>query len=217
MKKFPIDDVWGIGRKHTKFLSMLGVETAWDFAQLNPEFVEKQMSVTGLRTWRELHGEPCIDFTNKEPAKQQITSSRSFSKEIFDLEPLREQVSLFVSMVCEKLRKQHCVCNQAMPFVLTNRHKDNVPQQFEGKIVTFQVATDSTLEINSAVLLALKDLYRKGYGYKKAGVILSEISSKKTVQSAFFDNVDRKKQDHAMKIPRTLQVCDFLSPCVQLH
>jgi DNA polymerase V len=199
LKKFPIDDVWGIGRKHTKFLTMLGVQTAWDFAQLNPEFIERQMSVTGLRTWDELHGKPCIDFTNEEPAKQQITSSRSFSKEIYDLEPLREQVSLFVSMVCEKLRKQHCVCNQAMPFVLTNRHKENVPQQFEGKIVTFQVATDSTLEINAAVLKALNLIYKKGYGYKKAGVILSEISSKKAVQSAIFDEVDREKQDRAMR------------------
>lgn len=199
LKKFPVDDVWGIGRKHAAFLAMMNVGTAADFAALNPEFVEKQFSVTGLRTWRELNGDPCIDFTNQDPPKQQICSSRSFSKELYDLKPLGEQVSLFTSMVCEKLRSQKSVCNQAMVFVLTNRHKQNLPQQFEGKIVTFQVATDSTLEINSAVMNALPELFRKGYGYKKAGVILSEISSKRAVQSALFDGLDREKHDNAMR------------------
>ncbi|MCI2082980.1 MAG: Y-family DNA polymerase [Bacteroidales bacterium] len=199
LKKFPVNDVWGIGRKHNAFLSMLNIKSAADFAALNPEFVEKQFSITGLRTWRELHGEPCIGFTNEVPAKQQICSSRSFSKEIYELEPLCKQVSLFVSMVCEKLRKQGGVCNQAMVFVLTNRHRQNLPQQFEEKMVTFQVATDSTLEINAAIMKALPRLFRKGYGYKKAGVILSEISSGKAVQSALFDAVDHGKHGRAMK------------------
>lgn len=130
--------------------------------------------------------------------KQQICISRSFSKEIFDFEGLSEQVSLFATMTCEKLRRQKSVCYNALVFVLTNRHKENVPQQFEGKMITFPVATDSTLEINQAVLKTLSFLYKKGYGYKKAGVILSGIIPALYSQCDLFDNIDREKHSRLM-------------------
>lgn len=200
LRKFPVEDVWGIGRKHAKRLINIGITTAYAFTKLPTLWIKSNMGICGLRTLKELQGEPCVDFVEENPAKQQICVSRSFAKEIFDLEELSAQVSLFASMVCEKLRKQKSVCNSVYIFVLTNRHKENVPQQFEGRVITFPVATDNTLTINSAVLKALPALYREGYGYKKAGVVLSEISSNHSVQLSLFDANDSSKEQRLMKV-----------------
>jgi DNA polymerase V len=196
----PVEDIWGIGRRFAKKLYENNVTTAWDFTQIPGEWVQKKMSITGWRTWKELQGEACIAFADHTPAKKQICVSRSFSKEIFDYEKLVEQVSLFTFMVCEKLRKQESVCSQAVVFVLTNRFKENVPQQVESRMVTFPVATSGTPEINQSVLRELSYLFRKGYGYKKAGVILSGILPRQAVQLHLYDTRDREKQDRLMQV-----------------
>lgn len=88
------------------------IETAEQFRQMQPEWVRAKMSVVGLRTWKELNGEPCIEFEHKTPDKQSITVSRSFAKELKDIEPLQESLSTFVSMAAEKLRCQNSVAGQ---------------------------------------------------------------------------------------------------------
>lgn len=199
LRRFPIGNVWGIGRKFSKRLMAFGVNTAYDFSMMNPERVQREMGKPGLNTWRELRGEECIKMETEVADKQQICISRSFAKEIFDFDELSEQVSLFAGMTCEKLRHQKSACHHALVFVLTNRHKIDVPQQFEGKMITFPVATDSTLEINKSVLETLSMLFRKGYGYKKAGVILSGIIPAIDVQPDLFDTLDRPKHTKLMK------------------
>lgn len=196
----PVEDIWGIGRRYARMLHGNNITTAWDFIRVPAQWVQKKMSVTGLRTWKELQGEACIAFTEYTPAKKQICVSRSFAKEIFEYEKLVEQVSLFAFMVCEKLRKQESVCSQAVVFVLTNRFKKNVPQQIESRMVTFPVATAATPEINRAVLKELSYLYRKGYGYKKAGVVLSGILPRQAVQLHLYDTRDREKQNRLMQV-----------------
>ena len=200
LRKFPIEDVWGIGRRYSKRLKAYGVNTAWDFSQLDSRWIQQEMGLPGLNTWNELRGKPCIEFETHIQDKQQICVSRSFSKEIYDFEPLAEQVSLFATMACEKLRKQHSACHYAMVFVLTNRHKEEAPQHMEGRTIAFPVETDSTLEINEAVLKGLRQLYREGYGYKKAGAILSGIIPRSSVQPDLFDTVDREKHAQLMSV-----------------
>jgi DNA polymerase V len=141
-----------------------------------------------------------VEFETHVQDKQQICVSRSFSKEIYDFEPLAEQVSLFTAMACEKLRRQQSACHYALVFVPTNRHKEGAPQHMEGRTIAFPVETDSTLEINEAVLRVVKQLYREGYGYKKAGAILSGIIPKSSVQPDLFDTVDRDKHAHLMSV-----------------
>ena len=200
LKKYPIDDVWGIGRQYTKKLKALGINTAYEFTQLSALRVQKMMGITGLRTWKELRAEACIEFMQASPPKQQICVSRSFSKEISDIKELALQVSMFCAMACEKLRKQDSHCYQALVFIMTNPHKEDSPRHFESTLVTFQVATSSTLEINRAVLQALQRIFKPSFAYKKAGVILSEIVPDSAVQGSLFDQLDRAKHQRLMKV-----------------
>ena len=200
LKKYPIDDVWGIGRQYTKKLKALGINTAYEFTQLSALRVQKMMGITGLRTWKELRAEACIEFMQASPPKQQICVSRSFSKEISDIKELALQVSMFCAMACEKLRKQDSHCYQALVFIMTNPHKEESPRHFESTLVTFQVATSSTLEINRAVLQALQRIFKPSFAYKKAGVILSEIVPDSAVQGSLFDQLDRAKHQRLMKV-----------------
>ncbi|NLA15839.1 MAG: Y-family DNA polymerase [Bacteroidales bacterium] len=200
LRETPVEDVWGIGRRYAALLHAHSVRTAADFTCLPAEWVKKKMSITGFRTWKELQGEPCIDFFDHIPPKKQICISRSFAKEIFDYEKLVEQVSLFASMAGEKLRKQESACRQAVVFLLTNCYKTNVPQQTESRLITFPVATSSALEMNRAVLKELSFMFRKGYGYKKAGVIFCSIVPREAVQLHLYDPVDRKKHIRLMRV-----------------
>jgi len=193
LNKFPIEDIWGIGRRFSKMLKAKNIITAEQFRQLSPEWVKAKMSVTGLRTWKELHGEPCIPFGYVIPDKQSICISRSFAKEITNIEQLIEIVATFVSMAAEKLRKQHSLTRQMQIFILTNPYHTDKEQHREGKLITLPAPTNSTMEMTSYAISALKELYKNEYGYKKAGVILYEISPDTGIQNILFDNIDRQK------------------------
>ena len=191
LKNFPIEDIWGIGRKYSsRFKNYYGLTTAYDFYMKDEPWIHSEMGITGVRTWRELHSIPSISFEDAQHNKKQIMVSRSFSEEIASIEELSTQVSLFCSIATEKLRKQHSCCNSAMVFIRTNRFKNNISQQFEGKLITFPVATNSTIEINAAVIATLHQLFRPGVKYKKAGVMLTEIIPDNKVQLSFFDDLD---------------------------
>lgn len=196
---FPIGDVWGIGRRYSKMLKSYGIETAEQFRRQQPEWIKAKMSIVGLRTWKELHGEPCIEFEHQVPDKQSITVSRSFAKLLTEIEPLQEVLSTFVAMAAEKLRKQNSVTRQMQVFILTNYHREDQPQHREGKLIHFPLPTDSTLEMAKAANKALRELYRKGYGYKKAGVILYDILPNTGIQSMMFDEIDRPKHKALMQ------------------
>lgn len=200
LKKFPIEEVWGIGRRYAKMLKSLEINTAYQFTQCSPEWVKSKMSVVGLRTWRELRGEACIEFEHELSDKQSISISRSFSKELYLSDELQTSLSLFVSMAAEKLRKQGGVAGQMNVFILTNRHREGAPQSFESRLVKFEVPTDSTIELIKYAEEVFRMIFREGFGYKKAGVILTNISPKSSLQNRLFDPIDRPKHEELMKV-----------------
>ncbi len=203
LRKFPIEDVWGIGRRFSAMLKSRNIQFANDFAQLPLDFVRKKMHLGGMKTWYELHGRPCIEFEAHIPDKQQIMVSRSFSKEIHSLEDITQQVSLFTSMAAEKLRKQGSVCHALQVFLLTNRFRQDQEQHYDNQLITLQAPSDSTVELVNIAVNTTAGIFRKGTFYKKAGVILTQLSSKGSVQTTLFDEVDREKHDrlmHAMDI-----------------
>lgn len=199
LRRFPIGDVWGVGRRYEKMLTSMGVLTAWDFTQLPPEWVRKRMSVVGLRMWKELRGEPCIGFEQMPVAKKQIATTRSFDHDITDFEQVHQRIAQYAASCAEKLRAQHRVCGEMVVFILTNVHKEGLPQHYESRIVKLSVPTDSTLELTKQAVAMLRQLFRKGYAYKRAGVILSDIRSKTGTQRDMFDATDRDKHDRLMK------------------
>lgn len=200
LQKTDIGDVWGIGRQNEKKLNALGVKTAYDFTQLQRSWVRKYMTVVGERTWLELNGISCINLEEVQPDKKQICTSRAFGKTITDIEQLKEAVSYYASVCAEKLRSQRsCACS-VMVFIHTNNFREDLPQYFNNKIIKLPVPTNSTMEITKYVLDALKCIYRDGYQYKKAGVIITEITSDNGIQTNLFDTVDREKHNRLMNV-----------------
>lgn len=205
LRRFPVGDIWGIGRRFERKLTGMGVATAYDFAQLSPEWVRKHMGgITALRTWKELHGEACIGFEDAPPAKQQICTSRTFHKDVADFGELHRDIALFTSLCAEKLRKQQSVCGEIRVFILTNRHQPDKPQSYESALMKLPVPTDSTIELTKYAGRMLRSLYSNGYGYKRAGVILSDIQSNDGVQINMFDTIDRDKHSRVMSVMDTL-------------
>lgn len=147
LRRFPIGDVWGIGRRYVKRWTAAGIRTAWDFVSLPEEIVSVQMGITGVRTWRELRGEPSIDFEQQRSPKQQICVSRSFSEEITSIEQLHGQLASFAAQCAVKLRTQRSACHEAIIFISTNRYRGDSGQAYLNRMTIFPVATDSTLEI----------------------------------------------------------------------
>ncbi|MDR0206555.1 MAG: Y-family DNA polymerase [Bacteroidales bacterium] len=205
LMSFPIEEIWGIGYRYSKMLKNNNIHTAEQFRKLPPEWIRTKMSVVGLRTWKELHGEPCIAFGYSVPDKQSICVSRSFAKELTAIEPLTEALATFVSMAAEKLRKQNSRTSQLQIFIYTNRHRKDKAQHYESKLIIFPAATNSTIEMVTFATQALKEIYKKNYAYKKAGVILNDISPDTGIQNILFDNIDRSKHSTLM------QTMDFLN------
>lgn len=198
LKDFDIGDVWGVGYQYDKFLRKYGVRTAYDLTQAPPEWVRKHMSVVGLRTQKELLGIPCHELEGKAPAKKAICTSRSFGEMQTELKVIEEAVSTFASRCSFKLRKQKTCANNLTVFLNTNLFRNDLPQYSASRVFTLPTATNSSIEIVHYAIIALRSIYKTGYRFKKAGVIVSGISSEDGVQTSLFDNIDRDKHSNTM-------------------
>lgn len=204
LQKTDIGNVWGVGRKNEKKLKAQGIKTAYDFTQLTRAWVRKNMTVMGERTWLELNGESCLDLELVRPDRKQICTSRAFGKPITCLEDLKEAVAYYASLCSEKLREQNSFACSLMVFIHTNNFKENTPQYFKNCIIQMNVPTNSTMEITHYALEALGNIYREGFQYKKAGVIITEITSDDGIQMSLFDKIDREKHTKLMRVVDSL-------------
>ena len=175
LRRFPVADVWGIGRHSVPKLEAMGVRTAWDYTQLHENVVRKQFALPGFRTWQELRGIPCIEFEDYVEAKQTICVSRSFAHEITDVQELCSQTANFALSAVQKLRAQHSLCLEMAVFAFTNRFKENAPQTHGSSLVTFPDGTSDHKAFVGAAVAATRDLFRPGFGYKKAGVVILKL------------------------------------------
>ena len=196
LRKYPIEDVWGIGRKTVYKLKLMGINTAYDYTTLSESRVRSLFNITGLRTWKELQGIPCIEFEDGFEAKQSICVSRSFSSEIYDVKELQEQIANFSASMAEKLRKQCSVVSEIVVFAYTNRFKENEPQTHGSALISFITPTADVRVIVSKAVAATKALYKEGYGYKKAGVIATKISSDKCIMHSLFEDAQATEREH---------------------
>lgn len=208
LRKYPIEDVWGIGRKSAAKLHARYVRTAYDFIGLPESAVQAMMGITGVRTWKELHGIPCIEFEDGFEAKQSICVSRSFSSEIYDLRELQEQIANFASSMAEKLRKQHSVAGEMAVFAYTNRFKEELPQTHSSYLVSFNTPTSEQRHIVSSAVQATAELFREGYGYKKAGVIATGIMDRNDMMLSLFEDKEALEKEH--KITSTLDTINSI-------
>ena len=184
-----IGDVWGIGRQHEKRLLNIKIYNAWQFIQLPNEYARKEMSVVGLRLKRDLSGESTLDFEEIK-SKKNIAVTRSFEKMYEDYEDLRERVSTYAAKAAYKLRKQDSNCTLVYVFLLTNKFRKDLKQYKANLVVNLSYPSNSTIVLTKAALYGLKRIYRKGYQYKKAGVIIMGISPASERQLSLFSDED---------------------------
>ena len=187
LKLYPIDDVWGIGRRYAAKLQSLGVTTAYDFASMSKESLNATFNnVVIYRTWAELNDIDCVP--NEAMAKKKsICTSRSFNGMISDLETLKVHVANYAARCAEKLRKQDTVASIVGVFLNTNYFRDDLPQYFQFKELNLPTATNSTSTIVKAAHEVLNDVFKPGYQYKKAGVIVMGIGATSPIQLNLFD------------------------------
>ena len=187
LKLYPIDEVWGIGRRYAARLEALGVKTAYDFAEHNQTWVKATFNnIVIERTWRELNGEDCVP--NEEMAKKKsICTSRSFNGLITDLDGLRTHVSNYAARCAEKLRQQGTVASIVGVFLNTNAFREDLPQYWNFQEMRLVTPSSSTITIVKAANEVLQKLYRQGYHYKKAGVIVMGIGPNSPIQQDLFD------------------------------
>ncbi len=190
-----ISDVWGIGRRSVAKLEYSGIATAWDFVQRSEGWVRKTLGITGVRTWLELRGESCIDV-DELPEKRSICTSRSFAEQgLSALEDVEEAVANFAAACSRKLRRQKSFCSSLTVFAYTSRFREDLPQQAINITRQFPMPTNDMQELVSSAVGLLKRAWVKGnYHYKKAGVLVWNISSDNAVQTCLFDPVDRERQ-----------------------
>ena len=184
-----IEDVWGIGRRLTKRLRQYGINTALDLAVLPEKSAETIFNVTGMRTWRELNGCPCISIDMMSPQRKTITSSRSFATETGDITRLRQALAGFATIAARKLRENSIYALEVETFIATNRFHQYAPQYFNSAAVTLIEPTDSTSDILKAADTALKRIYRPEFRYKKAGITITRIAS--ALQPTLFTDLNK--------------------------
>jgi DNA polymerase V len=187
LKLYPIDEVWGIGRRYAAKLQSLGVQTAYDFAHHHGDWVRATFNnIVIYRTWQELNGVDAVP--NEEMAKKKsICTSRSFNGMITDFDTLKTHVSNYAARCAEKLRQQGTVATIVAVFLHTNAFREDLPQYWNFQEKRLTVGTNSTIEIVKAASEVLQRIYIQGYHYKKAGVIVMGIGPNSPMQLDLFD------------------------------
>ena len=194
-----VDDVWGIGSRHAIKLKLHGIKNALQLRDADERWIQKEMTIVGLRMVQELRGIPCLPLELCPSAKKGITSSRSFSRPVTALGELQESVSDYVSRAAEKLRKQNSAAKMLTVYLLTNPFKKD-PQYYNSTNIVFPVPTASTPEMIHYAREAIAKIYRSGYRYKKTGVMLTGLIPDDAVQGYFFDTANRGRDTRLMKV-----------------
>jgi DNA polymerase V len=196
LKWTKVGDVWGIGQRISTKLNLQQIHSAYEFTLLPDEYVRKQFSVVGLRLKQDLCGEPIIGF-EKIQAKKHIATTRTFEKALKEYEPIRERIATFANACAEKLRKQLSECNCLYVFLRTSHYSDEKINV--GLVVHLPCTTNSSFTICSYAIKGLKQLYKEGFNYKKAGVILMGIQPEKVHQFSLFED-EKPKHKSIMKV-----------------
>ncbi len=199
----PIEDVWGIGRQSARKLRKLHVHTAKDFVELQPGQARRVMTVTGLRTWKELQGEAVLEFAPHAPRKS-VSASRSLAQETDDLNTLRHCVSNFLMSCCRTLRQSHLQAQQIGVFISTNRFRREAAQHTELQTKLLATPSADPLELNPVAIGLLEEIVRPGCCYKKVGVVLDHLSPWE-LHNVLFDTVDRARREQLLRSIQRLE------------
>ncbi len=176
-----VEDIWGVGRRYTALLSRHGIQTALQLRNANDDWIRSHMTVVGLRMVEELRGNPCIDGQETPPPKKCIMTSRSFGRDVHVKEELEQAVAEFTTMCAEKLRKQKSKASLLTVFIGSNCFRDE-PQYSNSITLGLPEPTDYTPRLLELAHRGLKNIFKPGYSYKRAGVLLAGIGPRDITQ-----------------------------------
>lgn len=198
MNLLPVDEVWGVGRRLTKQLNMMGIETALQLADSPSALIRKHFSVVLERTVRELRGESCLALEESVPTKQQIICSRSFGERITEYQDMREAICNYAVRAAEKLRGEHQYCRFVSAFVKTSPHDPKVPYYSNYAGLKLLTPTQDSRDILNAAVRCLDQIWKPGYRYQKGGVMLGDFFSQGVAQLNLFDEYQPKKNSEQL-------------------
>lgn len=207
LKDFAIGDVWGIGRKYTKFLHANGIRTALQFADMPDLWIKKQLKTPGLWTAMELRGIPCFPFETEPSPKKMIMESRSFGYKLMDKQIISEAIASHVARAAEKLRKQKSIAGGIAVHLNTDRFSTTMKYARSSGYKSFPVATADTGKMIQTALEMLDEIFHPNIPYQKAGIRLGEIIPETALQCSFWNTGDTEKQK---KILKTIDECNQL-------
>ncbi len=198
-----LGDIWGIGRRYAKKLNRLGIHDAYQFTRQPDGWVRKNMTVVGLRLKRDLEGKPTLDMEQLK-AKKSIATTRSFDKNYTHYPLIKERVVTFAVSCAEKLRQQHSCCNAMLIFLHTNEHREDLPQYSRNIVLNLPYPTNSSIELAKFAIKGLERIFKPGYHYKKAGIIVMDMTPEDQRQAMLFENSDPRHQ-------RLMEVVDTIN------
>jgi DNA polymerase V len=175
LQQMKLDDVWGIGRKISSKLGLLGLKTAYDLANSSPKAMRQQFGVTVERTIEELNGVKCLHWDDVRSPKKEIYSTRSVGQRITSHVDLRKALTTHAIKVCNKVRQQHCLIKKLYIFAASSPHDERYIKK--GIMYDFPLATDNVFSVANAIEQVLHVLYVEGVPYYRCGVGAVELES----------------------------------------
>jgi DNA polymerase V len=200
LKACEVSDVWGIGRRMTEHLTSMSIKSAWDLAQADPWTLRKQFSVVVEKTARELRGTPCMELEEVAPPKQEICCSRMFGKRLTAIEPIREAVATYAARACEKLRGQGSLCKKVRVSIRTGMFNPDEPKFARGVVCELPYPTDDTRIITKAAMAGLEEVFREGFKYSKAEILLIDLRQRGEFTDDMFAQVQPEASERVMSV-----------------
>ncbi len=192
LEKVEINDVWGVGRQLTKFYHKNGIYNAKQLKNKSNTWVKKNSNVLGSRTAMELRGIPCIDLETTQSKRKSCVVSRSFGQRIEKYQELKEAVANYCLNASEKIRSESLIAKSITVFVRTSPFQSRFGYYSNSKTIDFAISTNNSIEIVKTALVALDSIFKNGYRYQKAGVMLTGLSNEDGSKNLFSSEKDEK-------------------------
>jgi DNA polymerase V len=188
LRKTPVGDVWGIGRRWAVVLEERGIASALDLRNAPDGWIRQRMGVIGLRTVHELRGIPCHELDTQPAPKKTTCCSRSFGSAITDKDQVRNAIVSFAERAAEKVRQSDQVCGSLQVFLNTDPFATAAPQHAASASTTFMSPTADSRDVVTAAMRIFDRIWRDGFSWRKAGILLLDLSSVSDVQQNLFSN-----------------------------
>ena len=205
LKHFPIEDLWGIGRRYSKRLKNIGLNFAYDLYQADEKWVHKNLTISGLKLVKELKGTPSFPIETHPTRKKNICTARSFGMQVSTLKELKEAVSAYAGRCAVKLRQQKSCATSVSVFINTNPFIFSEKQYNAYQQILFDSPTNDSIEIIKNALKILERIYRQGFLYKKAGVIVGGTVPEEHIQLNLF------RQKNHLKLKKLMTAIDNIN------